>query len=98
MTSTLEKELTAAGYTPEPVPIDGDVAWTGWHAPLQKDTYEIYYDFCTGAMYAQAELPPWDRPHGLRSLPIYRRLMEEYTAVVDCWRSASQVPPAPEAR
>ena len=62
MTSTLEKELTAAGYTPEPVPIDGDVAWTGWHAPVQKDTYEVYYDFCTGAMYAQAELPPWGSP------------------------------------
>ena len=59
MNSTLEKELTAAGYTPEPVPIDGVVAWTGWHAPVQKDTYEVYYDLICGAMYDHIDSPPW---------------------------------------
>ena len=109
MTSTLEKELTAAGYTPESVPINGDVAWTGWHAPVQKDTYEVYYDLICGAMYdhidsppwamlASADASPWKTPYGLRSPVIYRALMDEYRAVIDCWRSVSQVPPAPEAR
>ena len=31
------------------------MAWTGWHAPQEKDTYETYYDLVTDAMY----------PHGI---------------------------------
>ena len=106
MTTNLEQDLTAAGFKPVPIPIDGVVAWTGWHAPdpggLGVETpatiYETYYDLCTSAMYAQLDLPPWDRPWRTRSFAIERQLMHEYVTVVNCWRSASQVPPAPEAR
>ena len=93
MTSTLDQELMAAGYIPEAVATDGVVAWTGWYAPA-RDIYETYYELLRDAMLAQVDLPPGDRRQGLRSLPIYRCLKEEYWSVIDCWRSASQVPPA----
>ena len=107
MTSTLEKELTAAGYTPEPVPIDGDVVWTGWRAPdpggvgvqTLPNVYEMYYGLCESAMYAQMDEPPWERyhPHHQHRVggrcPVLNCLVQEYRAVVNCWRSASQVAP-----
>ena len=106
MTSNLEQDLMAAGFRPVPVPVDGVVAWTGWHWPAPDglgvettpDTYEIYYDLCGAAMYAQMDWSPWDRPHATRSSAIHRQLVNEYRAVVNCWRSAAQAPPAPEAR
>ena len=105
MTSTLEEDLIAAGFTLVPAPVDGVLAFTEWQPPeagglgeeTTPDTYEIYYDLCSAAMYAQLDNPPWTRRHPGRSWATYRRLMDEYRAVVDCWRSASQVPTA-EAR
>ena len=96
--NNLEHDLIAAGYTPVPLGLKGIVAWTGWHAPVQKDTYEIYYDLICEAMYAQMDWSPWDRPHATRSFAIHQQLVNEYRAVVNCWRSASDVPPAPGVR
>ena len=96
MTSTLDQDLTAAGFIPVPNAIDGVVAWTGWNAPA-ADVYETYYALIKDAMCAELDNPPWRRLYAIHSYAIYRRMMDEYRAVVDCWRSASQVPPA-EAR
>ena len=106
MRSILEQELLAAGFTLVPAPVDGVLAFTEWQPPASgclgvettPDTYEIYYDLCGAAMYAQMDWSPWDRPHSTRSRAIRRQLVKEYRAVINCWRSASQVPPAPEAR
>ena len=101
--SNLEHDLVGAGFTPVHAGLHGVVAWTGWQAPVQKDAYEMYYDRCQAAMYAQMDDPPWGRYHpghqhrvGGRC-PVLNCLVREYRAVVDCWRSASQVPPAPRA-
>ena len=40
MTSNLEQDLMAAGFTPVPIPIEGVVAWTGWRAPDAADPPE----------------------------------------------------------
>ena len=83
--NNLEQELIAPGFTPVPIPVEGVIAWTGWHAPQEKDTYETYYDLVTDAMYPQ----PWDRhhPHNQQrvggrctALPCW---VKEYRAVVD---------------
>ena len=103
MTSKLEEDLLAAGFTPEPVHCDDVAIWTGWRAPV-KDTYERYYDLITDAMYAQEDDPPWDRhhphhQHGVgRHCPVLASLVDEYRSVVAAWRSTSEVPPAPGTR
>ena len=103
MTSILEQDLMAAGYTPEPLHCDDVVTWTGWRAPV-KDTYERYYDLITAAMYAQMDDSPWDREHhpcrgsvGGRC-PVLSSWVTEYRAVLDCWHSMPEAPPAPEGR
>ena len=113
MTNNLEKDLIADGFTPSPIGLKGLAEWTGWTAPSEDDrlgaettpnTYEIYYDLITAAMYAQMDDPPWDREHsGCRALvggrcSVLQSWVKEYRAVVDCWRSTSQVAPAPGAR
>ena len=106
MSSKLEQDLLAAGFTLEPAPVDGVLAFTHWQPPAADclgvdttpDTYEIYLDLCREAMYAQVDHPPLQRLYGIHSSAILRCLKHEYGAVIDCWRSASQVPPAPETR
>ena len=116
MTSTLEKELTAAGYV-------AGASSHRWRRGLDRLARAVdperhlrgllrssscgamYYDHMRfAAMYAQMDEPPWERyhPHHQHRVggrcPVLARLVQEYRAVIDCWRSASQVPPAPEAR
>ena len=110
MTTTLDQDLTAAGFIPVPSAIEGVVAWTGWRAPdpgglgaeTPSNVYEMYYDLCTAAMYAQLDNPPWERRHWMRPIQEGRSkalgpactdaLMDEYRAVVACW--AQRVPGA----
>ena len=72
MTNNLEQDLIADGFTPSPLGLKGVVEWTGWTAPPEDDrlgaettpnTYEMYYDLITDAMYAQMDDPPWEREH-----------------------------------
>ncbi len=112
MASKLEADLMAAGYTPEPLHCDDVAIWTGWRAPeddrlgaeTTPSTYERYYDLITDAMYAQMDDSPWDREHhpcrgsvGGRC-PVLSSWVTEYRAVLDCWHSMSEAPPAPEGR
>ena len=53
--------------------------------------YEQYYELCKQSMYAQVDLP-LDERAGFNRRTCWA-LMRERLAVVDCWRSASQVPP-----
>ena len=104
MTNNLEQDLIADGFTPSPLGLKGVVEWTGWTAPPEDDRLGAETTPNTDAMYAQMDDPPWEREHlhcrgsvGGRC-PILPRWVNEYRAVVDCWRSTSEVPPAPEAR
>ena len=113
MTNNLEKDLIADGFTPSPIGLKGLAEWTGWTAPPEDDrlgaettpnTYEMYYDLITAAMYAQIDDSPWDREHrpcrgsvGGRC-PVMPSWKKEYSAVVSCWYSTSEVAPAPGAR
>ena len=90
--SHLHDELRAAGFVPVDISFDGVAAWTRWERPVPEvPAYERYYDLVKRAMYAQVDLPVSKRL-GCRPLT-HKALMLEIATVVDCWRSASQVPP-----
>ena len=90
--SNLHDDLRAAGFVPVAMPFEGAVAWTAWKLPEpDQPVYERYYELVKSAMYAQVDLPVMKRI-GFRPLTA-KTLMVEIGAVVDCWRSASLVPP-----
>ena len=90
--SHLHDDLRALGFIPVAMPFDGAVAWTGWKCPAPEvPAYERYYELVKRAMYAQVDLPVTKR---IACRPLTcKLLMLEFATVVDCWRSASQVPP-----